>query len=173
MPANKPTEKTKKLSLLFLALIMGILLIVSFSFNQKSIPEFSLTTLDNQTITNKNLTGKLTLIQFWATTCNTCVAEMPALKQLHQQFSDQNYQTLAIAMSYDPEEQVREFVQKNQLPFMVTTDKNNQLAQAFGDITLTPTTLLVNPKGQIIATFVGPVDSNQLQKLIQTNLSTY
>ena len=173
MPRKQQTNKIKKLSLLILALIIGILVIVSFSFNQKIIPEFSLTTLDNQTITDKNLQGKLTLIQFWATTCNTCVAEMPALKQIHQQFSDQDYQTLAIAMSYDPEEQVREFVKKNQLPFMIALDKNNRLAQIFGQIELTPTTLLVNKKGQIIATFVGPIDTNQLQKLIQTNLNKH
>ncbi len=173
MPRKQQTNKIKKLSLLILALIIGILVIVSFSFNQKIIPEFSLTTLDNQTITDKNLQGKLTLIQFWATTCNTCVAEMPALKQIHQQFSDQDYQTLAIAMSYDPKEQVREFIQTNQLPFMVATDKNNQLAQAFGNITLTPTTILVNPQGKIIATFVGAIDSNTLQKQIQTNLNKY
>ena len=168
---SKQTDKIKKLSLLLLALIIGILIVISFNFNQNNIPEFSITTLDNQTITEKNLAGKVTLIQFWATTCGTCIAEMPLLKKIHQQYSDQNYQTIAIAMSYDPEEQVRGFTQKNQLPFMVAMDKNNQLVQIFGNITLTPTTILVNPKGQIIGTFICPVDQNRLQEMIQTNLS--
>ena len=173
MLLNKQTDKIKKLSLSLLAMLIGILVIVSFHFNQKNIPDFSLTTLDNQTLTQKNLTGKVTLIQFWATTCTTCVAEIPMLKEIQQRYTNQNYQTLAIAMSYDPEEQVREFIQTNQLPFMVATDKNNQLAQAFGNITLTPTTILVNPQGKIIATFVGAIDSNTLQKLIQTNINKY
>ena len=50
----------------------------------------------------KHLVGKVTLVNFWATTCISCVKEMPALVDTHQKFKDRGFETVAVAMSYDP-----------------------------------------------------------------------
>ncbi|WP_434778245.1 peroxiredoxin family protein [Neisseria sp. Ec49-e6-T10] len=150
-----------------------LLVIVCFGaaalfFNQKKAPDFALTSLEGQNITQSQLQGKVTLVNFWATTCSGCIKEMPMLKATHQKFAPQGYQTLAVAMSYDPENQVRNFTQQNQLPFLVAIDKDNSVADAFGGIQLTPTSILVGKNGNIIKTFVGEPDEQLLHQLIES-----
>ncbi len=159
--------------LLVLALVIALtaLIFVALSSNQKRVPDFSLRTLNNKQITQQDLQGKVTLVNFWATTCPGCVAEMPMLQETWQKFSSEGYQTLAVAMSYDPEPQVRKFVEKNKLPFITGLDKDGRIADAFGGIQLTPTSVLVDKKGKIIRTIVGVPDKVELHQLIQEALA--
>lgn len=139
-------------------------------FNQKSAPAFSFNTLDGQVLSEKNLQGQVTLVNFWATTCSACVLEMPMLKEKHALFAAQGYQTFAVAMRYDPPRQVANFVAKNQLPFMVGLDADGSIAKAFGGVQLTPTSILIDKQGKIVKTFVGVPDFEELSILIQTQL---
>ncbi|WP_322993875.1 TlpA disulfide reductase family protein [Limnohabitans sp.] len=134
-------------------------------------PESSFVLLDGTTLTSKQLQGKVSLVNFWATSCTTCVAEMPELVATHQKFKDRGFDTVAVAMSYDPPSYVVNFAQTRQLPFKVAIDNTGAVARVWGDIKLTPTTFLVNKRGVIVKRFVGTPDFVELHQLIDKLLT--
>jgi peroxiredoxin len=122
--------------------------------------------LDGTTTTMAQLKGKVTLVNFWATTCVTCVKEMPALVDTHNKFKDQGYETIAVAMSYDQPTWVQHFATSRQLPFKVSIDNTGEIARKWGDVKLTPTTYLVDKQGHIVKRFVGEPNMEALHELI-------
>ena len=134
-------------------------------------PESTFVLLDGSKITSKQLQGKVSLVNFWATSCTTCVAEMPELMATHNKFKDRGFETLAVAMSYDPPSYVVNFAQSRQLPFKVAIDNTGAVAREWGDIKLTPTTFVVNKQGVIVKRFVGTPDFVELNQLIDKLLA--
>ena len=137
----------------------------------QSAPESTFVLLDGSRQTTADLKGKVTLVNFWATSCVTCVAEMPKLIATHNKYKAQGYDTLAVAMSYDPPSYVVNYTQTRQLPFKVAIDNTGAVAKAWGDVQLTPTTFLVNKRGQIVKQFVGEPDFAALHQLIEKLLA--
>jgi peroxiredoxin len=134
-------------------------------------PDSTFVLLDGSKLTSKQLQGRVALVNFWATSCTTCVAEMPELVATHNKFKDRGYVTLAVAMSYDPPSYVVNFAQSRQLPFGVAIDNTGTVAREWGDIKLTPTTFLVNKQGEIVKRFVGTPDFAELHELIEKLLA--
>lgn len=134
-------------------------------------PESSFVLLDGSTLTTQQLQGKVSLVNFWATSCTTCVAEMPELMATHRKFKDRGFETVAVAMRYDPPSYVVNFAQSRQLPFKVAIDNTGAVAKAWGDIQLTPTTFVVNKRGEIVKRFVGTPDFVELHQLIDKLLT--
>jgi len=130
---------------------------------------FVLTT--GEQTTTADLKGKVTLVNFWATTCVSCVKEMPALVSTYNKYQSQGFETVAVAMSYDPPAWVLNFAQTRQLPFKVALDNTGDVAQAWGDVKLTPTTYLVDKQGRIVKRFVGEPDFQALHQLIEKLLA--
>ena len=117
------------------------------------------------------LQGKVSLVNFWATSCTTCVAEMPEIVATYKKYKDQGYETMAVAMSYDPPSYVVNFAQTRQLPFKVAIDNTGAVARAWGDIQLTPTTFLLNKRGEIVKRYVGAPNFAELHQLIEKLLA--
>ena len=153
------------------ALVLGGLLSLQGCSGAQAAPESSFVLLDGSKKITADLKGKVTLVNFWATSCVTCVAEMPKLISTHNKYKSQGYDTLAVAMSYDPPSYVVNFAQTRQLPFNVAIDNTGTVAKAWGDVQLTPTTFLVNKRGQIVMQFVGEPDFDALHKLIEKLLA--
>lgn len=110
-------------------------------------PESTFVLLDGSSQTTADLRGKVTLVNFWATSCTTCVAEMPEIIATHQKFNSRGFDTIAVAMSYDPPSYVVNFAETRKLPFKVAIDNTGAVAKAWGDVRLTPTTYIVNKRG--------------------------
>ena len=113
---------------------------------------------------------KFTIINFWATDCPGCIKEMPHLADTYNKYKQQGIQVIAVSMFYDPPSQVLNFIKKNNIPFPVIIDSDNKIAQQFENIRLTPTSILINQKGQVIDQIVGEIDFNKLEKLLSKNL---
>jgi peroxiredoxin len=129
-------------------------------------PASTMVLLDGSKLTTEAMKGKVTLVNFWATSCTTCVAEMPQIVTTYNQFKAQGFDTVAVAMSYDPPSYVVNFAQTRALPFKVAIDNTGAVAKAWGDVKLTPTTYLVNKRGDIVKRYVGAPDFGAMQKLI-------
>jgi peroxiredoxin len=127
--------------------------------------------LDGSTLETTQLKGKVTLVNFWATTCVTCVKEMPELVATYNKFKDRGLETVAVAMSYDPPQWVNNFAQTRQLPFKVALDNTGEIAKAWGDVQLTPTTYLMNKQGEIVKRYVGEPDFDALHQLLDKLLA--
>lgn len=129
-------------------------------------PPSTFVLLDGAKTSTADFRGKVTLVNFWATSCVTCVKEMPALVDTYQKFKGQGYDTVAVAMSYDPPAYVVNFARTRQLPFKVALDNTGEVAKAWGDVRLTPTSFLVDKQGNIVKRYVGEPDMAALHQLI-------
>ena len=134
-------------------------------------PNSTFVFLDGTRQTTTEMKGKVTLVNFWATSCVTCVAEMPKLISTYNKYKSQGYDTVAVAMSYDPPSYVVNYAATRQLPFKVAIDNTGVVAKAWGDIQLTPTTFLVNKRGEIVKQYVGEPDFAALYLLIEKLLA--
>lgn len=155
---------------------LGIVIIVAalgayFIVAQKSpAPAVSLTTLQGKSFELNALRGKVVLVNFWATSCTTCVKEMPALSETYRKYAGQGYEMIAVAMDYDTPAFIAAYTLKNALPFSVAHDANGQVAKAFGDIRLTPTTFLIDKQGKIVQRYLGEPDFAKLHAQIEALL---
>ncbi|MEY3202370.1 MAG: hypothetical protein RIR70_1920 [Pseudomonadota bacterium] len=134
-------------------------------------PKVTFMTLDGQTLTTEDFRGKVWLVNFWATTCTTCVKEMPALAETYRKFSPQGFELVAVAMNYDPPNYVAAFAKARELPFTVALDAKEEVAQGFGGVRLTPTTFLIDQKGRIVQQYLGEPDFAKLHRLVATLLA--
>ncbi|KQB60261.1 TlpA disulfide reductase family protein [Acidovorax sp. SD340] len=158
-------------SLRNLLAFVAVPLLLAGCLNSSVAPQSSFTLLDGSSRTTADLKGKVALINFWATSCTTCVAEMPMLAATYEKFRGRGYETIAVAMSYDPPTYVVNFAHTRKLPFPVAIDNTGAVAKAWGDVSVTPTTFLVNKRGEIVKRFVGKPDFAELHQLIDRLLS--
>ena len=152
-----------------LALTVGVG--VYMNTGTEAAPASTFVLLDGSKKSTDDLKGKVTLVNFWATSCTTCVAEMPQVMATYEKYRAQGYDTLAVAMSYDPPAYVVNFAETRKLPFKVAIDNTGAVAKAWGDVQLTPTTYLVNKRGEIVKRYVGEPDFAELHKLIEKLLA--
>ncbi len=134
-------------------------------------PTSTFVLLDGSKRTNEDLKGRVTLVNFWATSCVTCVAEMPKIVSTYQKYHAKGFDTIAVAMSYDPPSYVVNYAETRKLPFNVAIDNTGGVAKAWGDVKLTPTTYVVNKRGEIVKRFVGEPDFAELHILIERLLA--
>lgn len=133
----------------------------------QKIPDIEYTQLNGKTARTGELKGKVVLLNFWATSCTTCVKEMPQLVATHQKYHAQGYETVAVAMSYDPPAYVINFAESRKLPFTVVIDNLGRMAHGFGDVQLTPTSILINKRGEVVKRYVGEPDFPALHQLVE------
>jgi peroxiredoxin len=134
-------------------------------------PQSTFVLLDGSSKTTADLKGRVTLVNFWATSCTTCVAEMPKIIATYDKYQGKGYDTVAVAMSYDPPSYVVNYSQTRKLPFKVAIDNTGSVAKAWGDVQLTPTSFLVNKRGEIVKRYVGEPNFAELHQLIEKLLA--
>ena len=150
-----------------LVLLTSLLLI---SFQKKTVSDLNMTTIDGKSITSKDLLGKVVLVNFWATDCTGCIAEMPDLIKIFNKYKNKNFDLIAVSMFYDPPSRVVSFSKKNKLPFPVVLDLKKNIASQFDGVTLTPTSFLINHEGNIVSHIIGEIDFVELEKLLEKTI---
>jgi peroxiredoxin len=153
------------------ALALASLATLSACGGAQAAPESTFVLLNGSKQSTADMKGKVTLVNFWATSCVTCVAEMPKIISTYDKYKSRGYDTMAVAMSYDPPSYVVNYAETRQLPFKVAIDNTGAVAKAWGDVQLTPTTYLVNKRGEIVKRYVGEPDFAALHQLIEKLLA--
>ena len=140
-------------------------------FRTTPAPEVTFSTLQGERLSTASLRGKVVLVNFWATSCVTCVKEMPKLVETHRKYQARGFETLAVAMKYDPPNYVLAYTEKNALPFKVALDSQGELAKRFGNVRLTPTTFVIDKRGNIVKQYLGEPDFGELHALLEKKLA--
>ncbi|MEY3782460.1 MAG: hypothetical protein RIS97_638 [Pseudomonadota bacterium] len=153
------------------AVIVAIGAYVFVGTGLTTAPESTFILLDGSKINTASLKGKVTLVNFWATSCTTCVAEMPKMIATYDKYKTKGFDTVAVAMSYDPPAYVVNYAETRKLPFKVAIDNTGAVAKAWDEVKLTPTTYIVNKQGQIVKRYVGEPDFAELHVLIEKLLA--
>jgi len=135
-------------------------------------PNVTFISIAGDKISTESLRGKVVMVNFWATSCTTCVKEMPQMVETYNKYKAQGLEFVAVAMQYDPPNYVLNFTETRKLPFTVAIDSAGDIARQFGDVTLTPTTFLIDKDGRIIKKYVGEPDFAALHKLLEKELAS-
>jgi thiol-disulfide isomerase/thioredoxin len=130
-------------------------------------PPFSITSLDGQHVSLDSLTGKVVLIDFWATWCGPCREALPRLKAIAHKFQEQPLVIISISLDKD-EKKWKEFVEKNQMTWLQYRDGSfdGAIAHSFG-IDAIPATFTIDADGVLEDQHVGDADiEGKLKKLV-------
>ncbi|MBD8836891.1 TlpA family protein disulfide reductase [Paenibacillus sp. CFBP 13594] len=124
----------------------------------KIAPNFELASLDNEEMSLTELKGKRVLLNFWATWCPPCRAEMPHIEKFHEEYKDQNVVVIGINLSYteDSIEEVSTFLRKYNVTFPILKDEKARVADLFA-IHSYPTTYMIDSSGIIRQKFQGAI----------------
>jgi peroxiredoxin len=133
-------------------------------------PDVTFTSLNGNELALRDLHGKVVVVNFWATSCAICIREMPDLAHLQRRFGDRGVTLIAVAMRYDPPNRVLEYAKSAALPFVVSLDPMGKIEGAFGGVTGTPTTFVIDKRGQIVQRIRGAPDFARLHTLLEAKL---
>lgn len=159
-------------SFLFAAIIVALIGGAILVFSQPSAaPQVRFVTLQGEQVTMDSLRGKVVLVNFWATSCPGCIKEMPALVNVYNKYHEQGLEIIAVAMNYDPPNYVLNYTKNHALPFKVALDVQGNLARAFNEVKLTPTTFIIDKRGNVIQQTTGELDFPKLYTLLERELA--
>ncbi|NMA92924.1 MAG: TlpA family protein disulfide reductase [Firmicutes bacterium] len=126
--------------------------------------DFSLEDLDGNIISLKGLKGQVVLLNFWATRCRYCVAEMGLLENIHLNYDQAAVVTINVGEKKD---KVRQFIDASNFSFPVLLDPKGTLFRAYG-FSGYPATVIINQEGIITASRIGYTDEATLLQLLDT-----
>lgn len=163
---------TKTGNLILAVVVTGAIAFAAFAVlnARPAAPQVTFVSLQGEKITTASLRGRVVLVNFWATDCVTCVKEMPEITATYNKYRASGFETIAVAMRHDPPNYVLNFVEKNKLPFTVALDPMGELAKAFGEVKLTPTTFVIDRQGHVVTRILGEPDFAKLHALLEEKL---
>jgi thiol-disulfide isomerase/thioredoxin len=126
---------------------------IRFVRNPDAAPDFKLTSLDGKPLTLANAHGKVILLNFWATWCGPCRAEIPDLIQLQNKYRDR-LQILGLVVDDDDQDAIKEFVEKFGINYPVAIASNDTRIQ-YGGIAALPTSFVLDAEGRIVQKHEG------------------
>jgi len=132
-------------------------------------PEFVADSLSGDPIRLSDYRGQVVMLNFWATWCPPCRAEMPTINAAYQQYSDQGFTVLAINNAESPAK-IQPFATDLGLQFPIVLDLRSNLSRQFG-INAYPTSVFIGPDGEIYASHSGMINASQIESYIETGLS--
>ena len=122
-------------------------------------PDFTLPSLSAKSVRLADLRGKVVVLNFWATWCLPCRAEMPALDALYQLYKDRGLDVVGVNLDRLSTTTVEDFLKEVKVTFRVVLDPSWSTAQAYRVVGL-PTTYLIDRAGNVVVREVGERDWN-------------
>jgi len=126
---------------------------------------FRLKDLSGKSVSLESYRGKVVLLNFWATWCAPCVAEMPALERLYKTHKDKGFEVVAVTV--DPassKEDIEKFVEKNGLTFAVLLDPDIALPPEYG-VTAFPESFFIDKEGRFLG-FLDPMTKTKEVRIV-------
>lgn len=130
-------------------------------------PDFELTTLAGEKVKLSDYKGKKVVLNFWATWCHPCRAEMPHMQNYYEDHAEEkNVEILAVNLTYgDSVDKVEEFVADYGLTFPIPMDEEGDIGEMFEVITI-PSSYIIDSSGKIQNKIQGPMDDQMLVDLL-------
>jgi thiol-disulfide isomerase/thioredoxin len=126
---------------------------IRFVRNPDAAPDFKLTTLDGKPVTLADSHGKVILLNFWATWCGPCRAEIPDLIELQNKYKDK-LQILGLIVDDDDQDAIKEFIEKVGINYPVAI-ASNDIRFRYGGIAALPTSFVLDSEGRIVQKHEG------------------
>jgi thiol-disulfide isomerase/thioredoxin len=129
-------------------------------------PDFTLSTLEGEPVKLSDFKGKKVILNFWATWCPPCKAEMPHMQNFYEQQKDNGIEIVAVNLTNldNGKDAVENFAKDNQLTFSIPLDENGTIGMQYQAFTI-PTSYIIDSTGVITKKIVGPMDENMMANL--------
>ncbi len=133
-------------------------------------PDFTLRDVNGRTVSLSSLKGKVILLNFWATWCPPCKAEMPSMNKLYNEIKSRGFEVVAVSTD-NALSPVKEFLAKSRIDFTVVHDEQRMVSKLYKVFSM-PTTFLIDRNGTIVEKFYGEYDwtdrevRKQIEKLL-------
>jgi peroxiredoxin len=132
-------------------------------------PEFNLTDINGQPVDSSKYRGKVVLVDFWATWCVPCEAEIPHLVEWQANHGGDGLQVVGFSMD-DTAGPVKKYVEQHKMQYPIAMADDKTIAQ-FGGVLGLPANFIIGRDGKLIARHVGVSDINVLKKEVETALA--
>jgi peroxiredoxin len=129
-----------------------------------SAPDFTVTDIDGNKLSLSDYRGKVVLLDFWATWCTPCRAEIPHFVEMQQKLGPQGFQVIGISMD-DEAKPVKEFSQQFKINYPVSIG-DDKLAQSFGGVLGLPVNFIIDRDGRIIGKYLGATETSVFDKAV-------
>ena len=133
-------------------------------------PDFELSTLSGDVVKLSDLKGKKVILNFWASWCGPCKAEMPHMQKYYKKNKDKdNVEIIAVNLTTAEKRGIKgveEFVDAYGLTFPIPLDKEGTVGEDYRIIPI-PTTFMIGTDGKISQKIVGPMDEKTLRDLVK------
>ena len=137
---------------------------------RKPAPNFSLKDADGNAVNLSDYRGKVVLVNFWATWCGPCEAEIPWFIEFEKKYKDQGFAVLGVSMDDDGWKSVRPYVASHKINYRIVIG-SELVSQQFGEIDSLPTSFVLDRAGRIASNHIGLVDKvnyqNEIVKLLE------
>src|SRR6059036_927370 len=120
----------------------------------KPVGDFTLPTADGKTFRLSDHYGKMVFLNFWATWCEPCKEEMPAMERLWRGHKDQGFVMVGVSLDSNPKV-VPPFIAQHKLTFPIALDSKMEVANTYG-VRALPTSFIVDREGRMTALALGP-----------------
>lgn len=127
-------------------------------------PDFKLQTMDGEEVNLSDYKGKKVFLNFWATWCPPCKAEMPHMQAFYEE-QPEDVEILAVNLE-ESTEKAADFAKQYELTFPILMDADGTIAETYEVYTI-PTTYVLNEDGTVHQKIVGPMDEPMMQELIK------
>lgn len=125
--------------------------------------DFTLNDLDENPVKLSDFRGKKVLLNFWATWCPPCRAEMPDIEKLYKEYGDKDLVILAVNIGED-RKTVKDFVEQNGYSFKILLDTKSEVANKYV-VNAIPTSYFIDADGSISNHYIGAMSLQQMKEL--------
>lgn len=129
-------------------------------------PDFTLTDLDGDDFTLSAHRGEVVVLNFWATWCLPCIAEMPDLEALHQEMADDGLRIVGISQDTGGADEVRPFAERLGVTYPLLPDPAFQVSTRFGGVSVLPTTIFIGRDGRVAREEMGVLPARELRAFV-------
>lgn len=130
-------------------------------------PDFTLQTVDGQTVTLSELRGEPVMLTFWSTSCPSCKLQEPFIQEFYERWSDKTLKLLTVNTGDHPLA-VQQYIASNDVTFPVLMDSSREVARSYG-LPGVPVTIFIDARGYITAYKIGPFQSSdEIEKAVDS-----
>jgi thiol-disulfide isomerase/thioredoxin len=136
------------------------------SESKSKAPNFVLKTSDGKTLELKKLAGKVVVVNFWATWCGPCRAEIPGMIEVYERYRSKGLEIVGVSLDLGGWDRVKPYVDRAKITYPIVIGDGN-LADAYGGIEAIPTTFFIDKQGNIIEKHLGYMSKADFEERVK------